>query len=122
MCRQKSHRLGWDGWGEDFGRRRRANPGSPLPPEGFDLGLDMIESQCAATCDPGEATPSACTNADLMLSTCWEKLCHPHVRLELSQLALGSPGLPMLVIEELCLGRGKYSAEHQHHATSISPP
>ena len=27
----------------------------PLPPEGSDLGLDMIESQCAATCDPGTA-------------------------------------------------------------------
>ena len=25
----------------------------PLPPEGSDLGLDMIESQCAATCAPG---------------------------------------------------------------------
>lgn len=32
-------------------------PGLPLPPEGHDLGLDMIESQCAASCDPGRAQP-----------------------------------------------------------------
>ena len=39
-------------------------PGLPLPPEGFDLGLDMIESQCAATCDPSELRqyPVTCTS------------------------------------------------------------
>lgn len=31
------------------------SPGLPLPPDGLDLGLDMIESQCAATCDPSES-------------------------------------------------------------------
>ena len=38
-----------------YGCRRRVSPGLPLPPDGLDLGLDMIESQCAATCDPGES-------------------------------------------------------------------
>ena len=40
---------------EVSGCRRRIEPGLPLPPEGMDLGLDMIESQCAAICDPSKS-------------------------------------------------------------------
>ena len=46
------------------GCRRRVEPGLPLPPEGMDLGLDMIESQCAATCDPSKP-PRPCFSLTL---------------------------------------------------------
>lgn len=36
-----------------FGRIRAKPESVPLPPAASDLGLDMIESQCAAVCSPG---------------------------------------------------------------------
>ena len=50
-------------------------PGLPLPPEGHDLGLDMIESQCAATCDPGRAQ-SCLTLSNRSQPTCPSFLLH----------------------------------------------
>ena len=50
-------------------------PGLPLPPEGHDLGLDMIESQCAATCDPGRAHPCLTLSNNLTLSNRSQPTC-----------------------------------------------